>query len=145
MWWFDMHYLWTPKSECWQGSSNWIQVEESSSGWGPWNVPAPPGLCCICFTRRIHSYWMGSQRVGHDWATSQHTHTHTHTHTHAHTQEPVLSRPISIPLMCRYVTAIFPDGLQESFCRWHALRLAVSSVILIYFPLMMDYRKLKST
>ena len=24
---------------------------------------------------------MGSQRVGHDWATNTHTHTHTHTHT----------------------------------------------------------------
>ena len=31
---------------------------------------------------------MGSQRVGHDWATNTHTHTHTtdsHTHTHTHT------------------------------------------------------------
>ena len=25
---------------------------------------------------------MGSQRVGHNWATNTHAHTHTHTHTH---------------------------------------------------------------
>ena len=27
---------------------------------------------------------MGSQRVGHNWATNTHAHTHTHTHTHTH-------------------------------------------------------------
>ena len=35
---------------------------------------------------------MGSQRVGHDWATEpthMHTHTHTHTHTHACTHTPL--------------------------------------------------------
>ena len=31
---------------------------------------------------RLHS--MGSQRVGHNWATNTHTHTHTQTHTHTH-------------------------------------------------------------
>ena len=29
---------------------------------------------------------MGSQRVGHDWASNTHTHTHTHTHSLEHTE-----------------------------------------------------------
>ena len=31
---------------------------------------------------------MGSQRVGHNWATNKYTHTHTNTHTHTHTPIP---------------------------------------------------------
>ena len=68
-----------------------------------------------------------------------------HTHTHTHTQDPVLSRPISTPLMCQYLIAIFPEGLRESFCQWHTPGVALSPVISIHFPLMMEYRKLKST
>ena len=79
---------------------------------GPVMCQLPRG--CVVFVLQEESILIGWGHKESDTTeqpANTHTHTHTCMHTHAHTQEPVPSWPISIPLMCRYVTAIFPDGL----------------------------------
>ena len=62
----------------------------------------PPGegngnpfqYCCLGNPTDRGVWWasMGSQRVGHHWATERAL-THTHTHTHTHTRTPFQGRP----------------------------------------------------
>ena len=59
---------------------------------------------------------MGSQRVGHNWATNTHTHTHTHTHTPTRHEQVLLLSRFAWGSSALYVTCLII--LIQSYCIW---------------------------
>ena len=111
--------LWPPHVKSWligkdsDAGRDWGQEEKGTTGWDGW-MASPTRWIWVWvnsgswwWTGRPGVLWfMGSQRVGHDWATelnwATNTHTHTHTHTHSlreanmkHTNHYYKNKPIN--------------------------------------------------